>query len=155
MYVAYTTLRSFLNPKLGPPVPVEERPTRLAPVLWECVIGLVPVMVLTIATLGVIVAGITTATEAAALGSLGAIVMVACYRRFTWSGLWSACQSTLMTTSMVLFLAVTSNIFGAVFARLGTATWITQQLLAIPLPAAATMALVFVLIFLLGWPFEW
>jgi tripartite ATP-independent transporter DctM subunit len=155
MYVVYTTVRSFFNPKLGPPVPIEERPTRLRPVIWECVVGLVPVVVLTVATLGVIIVGLTTATEAAALGSLGAIVMVICYGRFTWSGLWSACQSTLMTTSMVLFLAVTSNVFGAVFARLGTATWITQQLLAIPLPAVATMALVFVLIFLLGWPFEW
>ena len=44
---------------------------------------------------------------------------------------------------------------GAVFSRLGTATWITHQLLAIPLPATATIALLFVLIFLLGWPFEW
>jgi tripartite ATP-independent transporter DctM subunit len=155
MYIVYTMVRSFLNPKLGPPVPIEERPTRLWPVIWECIVGLVPVVILTIATLGVIIVGLTTATEAAALGSLGAIIMVICYGRFTFSGLWSACQSTLTTTSMVLFLAVTSIVFGAVFSRLGTATWITQQLLAIPLPAVATMALVFVLIFLLGWPFEW
>jgi tripartite ATP-independent transporter DctM subunit len=155
MYIAYTTVRSVFNPKLGPAVPVEDRPTALAPVLWECLVGLVPVVVLTVATLGVIIVGLTTATEAAALGSLGAILMVICYGRFSWSGLWSACQSTLMTTSMVLLLAVTSNIFGAVFSRLGTATWITNQLLAIPLPATATIALLFVLIFLLGWPFEW
>ena len=56
---------------------------------------------------------------------------------------------------MVLFLAVTSNIFGAVFARFGTATWITNTLLALPLPAWGTMALLLGLIFLLGWPFEW
>jgi TRAP-type mannitol/chloroaromatic compound transport system permease large subunit len=56
---------------------------------------------------------------------------------------------------MVLFLAVTSNVFGAVFARFGTATWITNALLAIPLPAWGTMSLVLGLIFLLGWPFEW
>jgi len=155
MYIVYTTVRSFLNPKLGPPVPLDERPARLGPVIWECVVGLVPVVVLTVATLGVIIVGLTTATEAAALGSLGAIIMVICYRRFTFSGLWKACQSTLMTTSMVLFLAVTSNIFGAVFARMGTASWITNQLLAIPLPAVGTITLVFVLIFLLGWPFEW
>jgi len=155
MYIVYTMVRSFFNPKLGPPVPMDERPVRIGPVIWECFIGLVPVTVLTIATLGVIIVGLTTATEAAALGSLGAIIMVICYRRFTWSGLWSACQSTLVTTSMVLFLAVTSNVFGAVFARLGTATWITQQLLAVPLPPLGTITLVFVLIFLLGWPFEW
>jgi tripartite ATP-independent transporter DctM subunit len=155
MYIVYTMARSFFSPKLGPPVPMEERPTRLGPVIWECFVGLVPVTVLTLATLGVIIIGLTTATEAAALGCLGAIIMVICYGRFTFSSMWSACQSTLVTTSMVLFLAVTSNVFGAVFARLGTANWITTQLLAIPLPPLGTMILVFVLIFLLGWPFEW
>jgi TRAP-type mannitol/chloroaromatic compound transport system permease large subunit len=56
---------------------------------------------------------------------------------------------------MVLFLAVTSNIFGAVFARMGTANWITETMLALPLPPVAMLLLVIVLVFLLGWPFEW
>jgi tripartite ATP-independent transporter DctM subunit len=155
MYIVYTMGRSFLNPKLGPPVPVEERQTSMRVVLWECVAGLVPVTVLTFATLGAILAGLTTSTEAAALGALGAIVLVIAYGRFRWRGLFQACQSTLATTSMVLFLAVASNIFGAVFARLGTATWITNTLIAVPLPAWGTISLVLTLIFLLGWPFEW
>jgi TRAP-type mannitol/chloroaromatic compound transport system permease large subunit len=56
---------------------------------------------------------------------------------------------------MVLVLALTSNIFGAVFARLGGADWITETLLSLPLPPTLMLALVTVLIFLLGWPFEW
>jgi TRAP-type mannitol/chloroaromatic compound transport system permease large subunit len=56
---------------------------------------------------------------------------------------------------MVLLLAVTSNIFGAVFARLGTANWITESLLALPFSPVVMLALVLTLIFLLGWPFEW
>jgi tripartite ATP-independent transporter DctM subunit len=155
MYILYTMGRSFINPKLGPPVPLEDRPTAMWPVIWECVVGLVPVTVLTFATLGAIIMGLTTSTEAAAVGALGAILLVICYGRFTWKGLFGACQSTLISTSMVLFLAVTSNVFGAVFARMGTATWITNALLAIPLPPWGTMALVLALIFLLGWPFEW
>jgi len=89
------------------------------------------------------------------MGAAGAILLVIAYGRFTWKGLLEACYSTLATNAMVLFLAVASNIFGAVFARLGTATWITNALLAVPLPAWGTMSLVLVLIFLLGWPFEW
>ncbi|HUQ76667.1 MAG TPA: TRAP transporter large permease subunit, partial [Burkholderiales bacterium] len=155
MYIAYTMGRSFVNPKLGPPVPVEERVHSMKTIVWECIVGLVPVTVLTIATLGVILAGITTSTEAAAMGAAGAILLVIAYGRFTWKGLFSACHSTLASTSMVLFLAVASNVFGAVFARLGTATWITNALLAVPLPAWGTMTLLLTLIFLLGWPFEW
>ncbi len=155
MYVVYTMVRSFINPKLGPPVPMEDRPASIRIVLWECLVGLVPVTVLTFATLGAILIGLTTSTEAAAVGALGAILMVIGYGRFTWKGLLHAANQTLITTSMVLFLAVCSNVFGAVFARLGTATWITNALLTVPLPAWGTMTLVLILIFLLGWPFEW
>jgi tripartite ATP-independent transporter DctM subunit len=155
MYIAYALIRSYMNPKLGPPVPVEDRQTSMKVVLWECVVGLVPVTVLTVVTLGAILAGITTAAEAAAIGALGAILLVAAYGEFSLKRLIDACYMTLATTSMVLFLAVTSNVFGAVFAWLGTASWITKVLLAAPLPAWGTMALLLGLIFLLGWPFEW
>ncbi len=155
MYIAYTMGRSFINPKLGPPVPKEERPTSMALVLWECLVGLVPVTILTIVTLGAILAGLTTATEAAAMGAVGALLLVILYGKFTLSGFLNACYLTLATSSMVLFLAVASNVFGAVFAWLGTATWITNTLLAAPLPAWGTMSLLLILIFLLGWPFEW
>jgi len=56
---------------------------------------------------------------------------------------------------MVLLLAVTSNIFGAVFARMGTADWITSSMTALPVPPIVMLAFVVILLFLLGWPFEW
>src|SRR6185436_16108818 len=96
-----------------------------------------------------------TAAEAAAFGAVGAILLVAMYGRFSFRNLLDACYNTLATTSMVLFLAVASNVFGAVFAWLGTATWMTNALLASPLPSWGTMTLLLTLIFLLGWPFEW
>jgi TRAP-type mannitol/chloroaromatic compound transport system permease large subunit len=77
------------------------------------------------------------------------------YGKFTLGGLQRALNSTMATSSMVLLLAVTSNIFGAVFARLGTANWITQTLLSFELPPMLMLVAVLILIFLLGWPFEW
>ena len=155
MYIVYTLGRSFLNPKLGPPVPMEDRPTSVKVVLWECLVGLVPVTILTVLTLGAILAGLTTAAEAAALGALGAVVLAVAYGRFTIKGFLDACNNTMATTAMVLFLAVGSNVFGSVFSWLGTANWITNMLLTSPLPGWGTMTLLLGLIFLLGWPFEW
>jgi tripartite ATP-independent transporter DctM subunit len=155
MFIAYTLIRCHFNPSLGPPVPLEERVHSKAVILWECLVGLLPVTVLTMATLGAILAGIATAAEAAAVGALGSILLVIAYGRFTLRGLIGACYSTLATTSMVLFLAVASNVFGAVFAWLGTASWMTKALLASPLPPWGTMTMLLGLIFLLGWPFEW
>jgi tripartite ATP-independent transporter DctM subunit len=155
MYIAYTMVRSFLNPKLGPPVPLGERPTSWAVVIKEMLFGMVPLGMLIACTLGSILLGVATPTEAASVGCFGAFGLALAYRKFTFAGLKSACISTMNTSSMVLFLAVTSNIFGAVFTRLGTAQWITRSLLALPLPPILMLLLVLVLIFLLGWPFEW
>jgi tripartite ATP-independent transporter DctM subunit len=155
LYIVYTLARSFVNPKLGPPLPLEERATTYTQMFREFFVGLVPLALLITATLGTILAGIVTPTEAAAMGASGAILLAIAYRRFTLQGLKTATFNTITTTSMVLFLAVASNVFGAIFARLGSAGLITKTLTALPVPPFATLLLVMGLIFLLGWPFEW
>ena len=155
MYIVYTLVRSFINPKLGPPVPLDERAESFAVVVKEVFVGMVPLGLLIASTLGSILMGVATPTEAAAVGVMGAFVLSLAYGKFTFAGLRAACISTMNTSSMVLFLAVASNIFGAVFARLGTAQWITDHLLSLPLPPSLMLLLVLFLIFLLGWPFEW
>jgi tripartite ATP-independent transporter DctM subunit len=155
MYIAYLLLRSFINPKLGPPVPVEERTGSLFLILKEIVIGTLPLIALITAALGSILIGLATPTEASAIGALGALLLSIAYGKFTWKGFHQALLQTLMTSSMVLFLAVTSNVFGAVFSRLGTASWISDAILGLPIPPELTLGLIVFLIFLLGWPFEW
>ena len=155
LYIVYTLARSFWNPALGPPVPKEERAKSFGQMIREFVVGMVPLALLITATLGTILAGIVTPTEAAAMGASGAILLSIAYRRFTWRGLKIATFNTMTTSSMVLFLAVASNVFGAIFARLGSATVITNALTGLPVPPFVTLLLVMGLIFLLGWPFEW
>jgi tripartite ATP-independent transporter DctM subunit len=155
LYVAYTLGRSFLDPGLGPPVPSDERMSGPGEIVIELLKGVLPLAALITATLGSILGGLATPTEASAVGATGALLLAVVYRRLTLIAIMNAVESTLTTSSMVLFLAVTSNIFGAVFARLGTAGVITDALLALPLPPIAMLLLVMTLIFLLGWPFEW
>jgi TRAP-type mannitol/chloroaromatic compound transport system permease large subunit len=123
--------------------------------LREVVVGVVPLLGLIGATLGSIMAGLATPTEAAAIGAFGAMLLAIAYRKVTLAGLKRALLATTATSSMVLLLAVTSNIFGAVFARMGTANWITEAMLALPMPPVMMLLVVLVLVFLLGWPFEW
>jgi tripartite ATP-independent transporter DctM subunit len=155
IYLVYLIARSFINPKLGPPVPKAERVTSVTAILTEVVVGVLPLLLLIAATLGSILAGFATPTEASGIGALGALILAVVYRRLTYAGLKQAVISATMTSSMVLLLAVTSNIFGAVFARMGTANWITDAMVSLPVPAIVMLAFVVILIFLLGWPFEW
>ena len=155
MYIAYLMIRSFINPKLGPPVPLDERVHSLPSMLGEVAIGTLPLLALITATLGSILAGLATPTEAAGVGAAGSLLLMVVYGRFSMAALQRALLATMATSSMVLLLASTSNIFGAVFARLGTANWITNALLSFQLPPTVMLLLILVLIFLLGWPFEW
>jgi TRAP-type mannitol/chloroaromatic compound transport system permease large subunit len=155
LYLAYLLGRAFLNPSLGPPVPKEERIHSIGTILKEVVLGVVPLLGLIAATLGSILAGLATPTEASAIGAFGATLLALAYKKLSYAGIKRAVLATTATSSMVLFLAVTSNIFGAVFARLGTANWITETMLALPLSPIMMLIIVLVLIFLLGWPFEW
>ena len=155
MYLAYLLGRAFFNPKLGPPVPREERVHSLPVMLREVVVGVMPLVGLIAAALGSILAGLATPTEAAGIGALGAMLLAAGYGRLSYAGIKQVVLSTTATSSMVLLLAMTSNIFGAVFSRLGTATWMTDAMLALPLPPVVMLVVVILLIFVLGWPFEW
>jgi tripartite ATP-independent transporter DctM subunit len=155
LYLVYLLGRAFINPKLGPPVPKAERVHSVAKMVNEVIVGVVPLVALIAAALGSILAGLATPTEASGIGALGAMLLAAAYGKLTYAGVKRAVLSTTATSSMVLLLAMCSNIFGAVFARLGTANWITEMMLALPLPPVMMLIVVLVLIFLLGWPFEW
>ncbi|MBI4275086.1 MAG: TRAP transporter large permease subunit, partial [Rhizobiales bacterium] len=155
IYLVYLLGRAQLNPKLGPPVPKEERVHSVPTIIWEVVIGVVPLFALIGATLGSIIAGLATPTEAAAVGALGALFLAFAYGKLSYAGVRQAVLSTTATSSMVLLLAVTSNIFGAVFSRLGAANWLTESMLALPFSPVIMLVVVLLLVFLLGWPFEW
>src|SRR5205807_712871 len=155
IYLVYLVVRSFINPKLGPPVPKEDRVTSVLAILREVAIGVLPLLLLITATLGSILAGLATPTEASGIGALGALILAIAYRRLTYAGLKQAVISATTTSSMVLLLAVTSNIFGAVFARVGSANWLTDAMLTLPVPPIVMLAFVVIVLFLLGWAFEW
>jgi tripartite ATP-independent transporter DctM subunit len=155
IFILYCVVRSLINPKVGPPLPPEERTGSLFEIVKELTLGMLPHAVLIIATLGTIIWGWATPTEAAAMGVVGAAFLAVIYRQFSWQRFKDAVFNTLLQSSTVIFLAVAGNVFGAVFSRLGTATVVTNALLSWQIPSVAMLALIMVIIFLLGWPFEW
>ena len=75
LYIVYTLVRSYLNPALGPALPLEERAESIGEVVRELVFGIAPVVVVIFATLGVILAGIATPTDAGAVGAFAVLLM--------------------------------------------------------------------------------
>jgi TRAP-type mannitol/chloroaromatic compound transport system permease large subunit len=119
------------------------------------VLGIAPLSALIGFTLGTIVGGLATPTEAASCGAFGAALLALLYGRLNFGALTNAGIGTMVTSAMVLFLAVASTVFGAVFTKLGSANLITNTLLGIPLGDWWKLALIMAVFFILGWPFEW
>ena len=155
LYTLYAVIRSHLKPELGPAMPIEERAGSAAEIVRELLVGIVPLAVLILAVLGSILAGLATPTDAAAMGAFGALVLAIAYRRLTWERLKTAVFRTIVTSSMILLLVAASNFYGAVFARLGSATMIAEALLAFELSPTLLLLLILGVIFVLGWPLEW
>ena len=155
LYAAYTTLRCFLNPKLGPPIPEELRTTDLKKLWLEFFLGLVPPAALVFAALGSILFGFATPTEAAGCGAGGALLLSLAYKKLTFKKLQDALVKTLEISALIMVLVAASNFFGAVFARLGTPMVLTDFLLSLEMNKYLILGIIMIMIFLLGWPLEW
>lgn len=114
-----------------------------------------PLAMLIIAVLGTIVFGLATPTEAAAMGSMGGLLLAAAYRRLNVAVVRESVYLTAKTSAMVCWLFVGSSIFSAAFALLGGQEIINQWVLSMNLSPMQFMLLAQAIIFLLGWPLEW
>ena len=114
-----------------------------------------PLALMILAVLGTIVFGLATPTEAAAMGSLGGLLLAAAYRRLNYVVLRESVYLTAKTSAMVCWLFVGSSIFSAAFALLGGQELINTWVLGMDLTPVQFMILAQVIIFLLGWPLEW
>jgi TRAP-type mannitol/chloroaromatic compound transport system permease large subunit len=114
-----------------------------------------PLAIMIMAVLGTIVFGLATPTEAAAMGSMGGLLLAGAYRRLNMTVMRESVYLTAKTSAMVCWLFVGSSIFSAAFALLGGQELINAWVLSLDMTPVQFMILAQVVIFLLGWPLEW
>jgi TRAP-type mannitol/chloroaromatic compound transport system permease large subunit len=137
-----------------------------------------PLALLILAVLGSIVFGLSTPSEAAAVGAFGGFVLAAIYRfvdhqqearsQRTGAGtaIWKTVRElgtiikessflTAKTSAMVCWLFVGSGIFSAAFALLGGQEVVEKWVLSLDMSPVQFMILAQFIIFILGWPLEW
>ncbi|HEY6820583.1 MAG TPA: TRAP transporter large permease subunit [Burkholderiales bacterium] len=117
--------------------------------------SVMPLGILTIVVLAVILFGITTATESAAIGAAGAFILALQARTFNWERLKQSVFLTAKTTAMVCWLFVGSALFSGVFAILGGQQLVERWVLSLNMSPIQFMILSQAIIFVLGWPLEW
>ncbi|WOH66472.1 TRAP transporter large permease subunit [Bradyrhizobium sp. BWA-3-5] len=117
--------------------------------------SVMPLGILTVVVLGVILFGVTTATESAGVGAAGAFILAFHARTLDWKRTKEAVFLTAKTTAMVCWLFVGSALFSAVFAILGGQALLESWVLSLNMTPVQFMILSQAIIFILGWPLEW
>ncbi|HWM45926.1 MAG TPA: TRAP transporter large permease subunit [Xanthobacteraceae bacterium] len=79
LYMLYVIVMAMLNPKLAPTLPEEQRKVPFNVVFLSLLTSFAPLAALIGAALGSILFGLATPSEAAAMGSLGALLLAVAY----------------------------------------------------------------------------
>jgi tripartite ATP-independent transporter DctM subunit len=139
-------------PKLAPDFGPQTR-REFWRVMWT---GLFPMTMLMVIVMGSIFAGWATATESAGVGVLGSFLIAALNGRLTLSMANDAIRSACRANAMVFLIFLGATCFSYVFRTLGGDDLMISTLHYFGIDTKWEMlTFVMVLIFLLGFPFEW
>jgi tripartite ATP-independent transporter DctM subunit len=155
LYMVYVIGIGILRPEMAPRLPPEERNVPIGKIVLALITSFFPLAFLIASVLGSIIMGLATPSEAAAMGSLGSIILAVVYRAFTWTKLKESVFLTARTSAMVCWLFVGSYIFSSVFGYLGGQSVVEEFVKSLPLNSFTFMLLAQAIIFILGWPLEW
>ena len=144
------------SPNAMPPVPKAERDGVSSAQLWLRVVKVaLPPLALVLAVLGSIIGGIAAPTEAASMGALGSILVVALARRLNLGVLREVMQGTARISAMVLFILICSQVFSIAFRGLNGEQLIEDLFEFLPGGINAAIWFLMALIFVLGFFIEW
>ncbi len=116
-YAIYIIARVQMNRALAPAID-ETRYTWLEK--FRALAVMAPILVITLLIWGVLLIGIATPSEAAAIGVFGALFVMALYRRLTWRAIRQSLLDTVKISGMIFLIIVGAAAFTQILAFTGT-----------------------------------
>ena len=148
LFITYIAIRCYLNPRLGPALPPEER------VGWSEKLGSMKAVVLPLLVILLILTtiylGICTPTEAAVIGCLGMLMAVGIHRRLTWSLLRDSLYPTFRLSGMIFWVLLGITCFNAIYVSMGAKKLVEAMVLGFEVSPFAIIAVMMVIVFFLG-----
>ena len=117
IYMIYILIRCRINPALGPAAPDDERFTTREKL--ESLRHIIAPGILVFTVLGCIIGGVTSPSEASAVGAGGAMLLAALRGKFSWDLLRYVMLSTTKITGMLLWIAIAAVFFSRIYMGLG------------------------------------
>jgi tripartite ATP-independent transporter DctM subunit len=153
LYIAYVTVRCYINPRLGPPIPVEERISTMDKI--RLMGNMAAPLMLIVVVLGVIFSGVATPVEAAGIGTFGAFIVAAIHRKLDWPTIREACITTLKASAMVIWIMFGATIFVGLYVLEGGQDFVEQSLAATGLGPWGILIVMQIILVVLGMFLDW
>lgn len=148
IFVVWLAVIAFLKPELCPVLPMPAGGRRQ--LYLKALRALVPPLFLIVAVLGSILSGLATPTESSAVGAVGAMILAASRRRFTWTLLHDVSLATVRITTMAFMILIGASFFTLVFRGLGGDQIASDILGSLPGGLVGATLVVLLLMFILG-----
>ncbi len=129
LFSAYIAWWSLRNPDQ---VPAPDAPTTLMEKLRRSG-SLIPCGLLIVFIVWVLVAGIATATECAAFGVLGSLIIAAAGRQLTWKNFWEGLTGATRVSCMIMFILAGAAFLTKTMAFTGIPRELAEQVTAMNL----------------------
>ncbi len=149
-FAIYAGVIAFLRPQMAPALPLEMRTVHGWALAARVGKVMVPPMVLIMAVLGSIFFGVASATEAGAVGALGATLLAWVSGKLDRGVIRRVADSTMRVTSMVIFILIGSTAFSLVFRGIGGDTLVTDIFTSLPGGQWGFLLASMLLVFILG-----
>ena len=147
LFVIFIFFYARFNPLSCPPV---ETSRSRAEIYIEAAKSVIPPITLIILVLGSILFGIATPTESASVGAVGAAVIALLKGELSFKNVKETALGTVKLSSFVFVILIGASMFSLVFRGFGGDEMIEHFLGNLPGGLYATLILVMIVIFLLG-----
>jgi len=147
LYASYIIIRCLLQPSIAPsykiaPMPLFER-------IKATVKYALPTCLIIFLVTGLILFGVATPSEAAALGCLGAFVVAGLYGKLTWDVVKESVKGSTEVFGMMLMIITGAMAFGQILAFSGASTVLINKLM-FPASPIITIIITQAILFFLG-----
>ncbi len=154
IYICYVLIRCGINPKLGPPAPPELRNIPLRAKFAALKSVILPLLII-FSVLGSIYTGVTSVSEAAAMGVAGVTVAAAIRRTLTLAMLRDSLYSAMSTCGLLIWLSIGANAMVGVYNLLGGITYLKSIMTGLPLAPIGVILIMMAIFLVLGMFMDW
>jgi tripartite ATP-independent transporter DctM subunit len=148
LYAAYIMVRVKLQPSIAPPYTPKRVPW--SEMIIRLIKYVVPFFVIIVVVLGVILFGLATPTESAAVGTLLSMILVALYRKLNWEVMRKTFEGALQITVMMFMILTGATAFSQILAYTGASQGLLKFILGFHFPPYVILAVMMLILLFLG-----